>query len=190
MFTSVHSGVTTQIIKKATFFMLTIHCVTHQRNPTMQTFFMQPLVHKLEGLLQATYTYFSFSPKRHLVLFVLACTIDKKKRGNKLLCNVKTRWISMLSLTKRVIVEYKSLVVKTNDDLEMIKATKPTLEFLCDVEVVLGLICIMPMLEVVHDLIKFAQNRDTFVCDFVRARMMCCANLHTLYYDPKKNNDE
>jgi hypothetical protein len=60
--------------------MLTIHCVAHQTNPTMQTFFMQPLVHKLEVLLQATYTYFSFSPKKHLVPFVLACTIDKNKR--------------------------------------------------------------------------------------------------------------
>jgi hypothetical protein len=80
MFTSVHSGVTIQIIKKTTPFMLTIHCVAHQINPTMQTFFMQPLVHKLEGLLQATYTYFSFSPKRHLFPFVLACTIDKNKR--------------------------------------------------------------------------------------------------------------
>jgi len=92
----------------------------------------------------------------------------------------------MLSLSKRVFMEYKSLLVKMNDDLGMIKATRPTLEFLCDVEVVLGLICIMPMLEVINDLIKSAQNRDTFVCDFVKARMMCCANLHTLYYDPKK----
>jgi hypothetical protein len=85
-------------------------------------------------------------------------------------------------------MEYKSLVVKMNDDFGMIKATRPILEFLCDVEVVLSLMCIMPMLEVVHDQIKFAQNHDTFVCHFVRARMMCCADLHTLYYDPKKKH--
>jgi hypothetical protein len=92
----------------------------------------------------------------------------------------------MLSPTKRVLVEYKSLSVKMNDDLGMIRTTRPTLEFLCDVQVVLSLMCIMRMLEVVHDLIKFAQNRDTFMCDFVRARMMCCVNLHTLYYDLEK----
>ncbi len=80
MLISVHSGVTIQIIKKATPFMLIYHYVAHQINLTMQTFFMQPSVHKLEGLLQATYTYFSFSPKRHLVPFVLARTIDKNKR--------------------------------------------------------------------------------------------------------------
>jgi hypothetical protein len=71
MFTNVHNGVTTQITKKATPFMLIIH-VAHRTNPTMQTFFMQPLVHKLEGLLQATYTYFSFPPKTHLVPFVFS----------------------------------------------------------------------------------------------------------------------
>jgi hypothetical protein len=92
----------------------------------------------------------------------------------------------MLSPIKRVLVEYKSMVVKMNDDLGMIKTTRPIFEFLCDAKVVLGFMCITPMLEVVHDLNKFAQNRDTFVCDFVRARMMCCADLHTLYYDAKK----
>jgi hypothetical protein len=35
-------------------------------NLDVQTLSVQPLVHKLEGLLQATYTYFSSSPKRHL----------------------------------------------------------------------------------------------------------------------------
>jgi hypothetical protein len=73
-----------------------------------------------------------------------------------------------------------------NDDLGMIEIARPTLEFLCDVKVVLGFMCIMPMLEVVHDLIKFAQKNDTFVCDFVGVMKMCCAHLHTFYFGPKK----
>ncbi len=92
----------------------------------------------------------------------------------------------MLFPIKRMLVEYKSVVVKMNENLRMIKTTRPIFEFLCDAKVVLSFMCIMPMLEVVHDLIKFAQNHDTFVCDFVKARMMCCANLHALYYDQKK----
>jgi hypothetical protein len=63
----------------------------------------------------------------------------------------------MLSHAKRVFAKYKSLMLKMNDDLATIETSRPTLEFLCDVEVVLGLMCIMPMLEVVYDdLIKFA----------------------------------
>jgi hypothetical protein len=47
--------------------------------------------------------------------------------------------------------------------------------------------CIMPMLEVVHDLIKFVQSHDTFVCDFVGVvKTLFCVNLHTLYCDLEK----
>ncbi len=55
-----------------------------------------------------------------------------------------------------------------NDDLGMIDVARPTLEFSCDVKVVMGFMCIMPMLEVVHDLIKSTQKSDTFMCDFVK----------------------
>jgi hypothetical protein len=92
----------------------------------------------------------------------------------------------MLSLVNRVLAKYKSLVVRMHDDLGTIEVARPILEFLCDVEVVLGLMYIMPTLEVINDLIKFAQSRDTFVCDFVGVVKMCFADLHTFYYDPKK----
>jgi hypothetical protein len=92
----------------------------------------------------------------------------------------------MSSPTKKVLAKYKSLVVRMNDDLGMIEVARPIFEFSCDVKVVMGFMCIMPMLEVVHDLIKFAQKSDTFVCDFVGVMKMCCAHSHTLYYDPKK----
>jgi hypothetical protein len=42
----------------------------------------------------------------------------------------------MLSPTKKVLEEYKLLIVKMNDD-HSILATKTILEFLCDVEVVM-----------------------------------------------------
>ncbi len=41
------------------------------------------------------------------------------------------------------------------------------------------------MLEVVHELIKFAQRCDTFVCDFVKTMKMCFIDLYSLCYDPK-----
>jgi hypothetical protein len=64
----------------------------------------------------------------------------------------------------------------------MIEATRPILKFLCDAEVVMGLMYIMPTLEVINDLIKIAQSCDTFV----GVVKMCSKDLHTLYYDPKK----
>jgi len=41
----------------------------------------------------------------------------------------------------------------------MIEVARPTLEFSCDVKVVMGFMCIMSMLEVVYDLIKFVQKK-------------------------------
>jgi hypothetical protein len=46
-------------------------------------------------------------------------------------------------------------------------ATLKNLNFLCDVELILELPCIFLMLECVHGLIKIAQNKDVFKCDFV-----------------------
>jgi predicted glycosyltransferase involved in capsule biosynthesis len=45
--------------------------------------------------------------------------------------------------------------------------TKTSLELFCDVEVFLGLTCIIPMLELVWCLSKFVQNRDILICNFV-----------------------
>ncbi len=44
---------------------------------------------------------------------------------------------------------------------------KTSLELLCDVEIFLGLTCIIPMLELVQGLSKFAHNWDIFMCNFV-----------------------
>jgi hypothetical protein len=51
----------------------------------------------------------------------------------------------------------------------------------------MGFICIMLMLEIIHEFIKFAQRSDTFVCDFVKTMKMCCVNLYSLCYDPKNS---
>ncbi len=83
----------------------------------------------------------------------------------------------MLSLMKRVFVEYKTLMVHMNNDLNCVVATKTNLEYLCDLEVVMGLMCIMPMLKAAHGLIKFVQACDTFLCDFVTIIKLCCPKL-------------
>jgi hypothetical protein len=109
-----------------------------------------------------------------------------KTKGNQLFHNLKTTWIYMLSSTKRVLEEHKPLVVRKNDDFHVILITKTTIELLCDVEVVMGFTCIMTLLEVVYEVIKFAQSCNTFVCDFVEAMNMCCAYFYSLYCDLKK----
>jgi len=50
------------------------------------------------------YDYFSHSPKRHLEFQRFFQTLETK--GNKILKNVKTRWMSITDPLKRIMVEY------------------------------------------------------------------------------------
>lgn len=63
----------------------------------------------------------------------------------------------MMSFAKQNLAKYKSLVVKMNDNMNIMATTKTNMQYLCDIEVVLGLTCIRPPLEAMHALIKFAQ---------------------------------
>jgi hypothetical protein len=78
-----------------------------------------------------------------------------ESKGLKLLRNIKTCWISMLSPLEWLLVKYKSMVVKMHMDAPKSKSAWDNLDLLCDLELVLGLPCILPMLEVVHTLIKY-----------------------------------
>jgi hypothetical protein len=88
---------------------------------------------------------------------------------------------------KQVLAKYKTMVVKMhNNNLHIVATTKMNLQYLCDIEVVMGLANIMPLLESVHVLIKFTQAHDTFLCDFVTVVKMCCVELYNMYLDLEK----
>jgi hypothetical protein len=107
-------------------------------------------------------------------------------KGLKLLPNVKTKWISMLSFANQILAEYKTLMFKMNDDLNIVVLTSINLKYLYGIKVVMGLTCIMLMLEVIHALIKFVQGRKTYVCVFVIVVKMCCVELYKNVFKPKK----
>jgi hypothetical protein len=65
----------------------------------------------------------------------------------------------MLSPSKRVLSEYKALVVKMVEDNVIVDTTKINYELMCDLETLLGLSCIIPLLELVQGLSKFAQSQ-------------------------------
>lgn len=64
----------------------------------------------VEDLLAMLYSYSSSFPKHTLEFQKLATCLEAK--GNNMLRNVKTRWISMLGPTKRMLEKYKPLVTK------------------------------------------------------------------------------
>jgi len=82
-----------------------------------------------------------------------------KCKGNKIIKNIKTHWVSTLSPSKKVLSEYKALVVKMVEDSVIVDTTKINYELMCDLETLLGLSCIIPLLELVQGLSKFAQSQ-------------------------------
>ncbi len=83
----------------------------------------------------------------------------------------------MLELLKRVMVEYKTLIVKMSQDNVLVVQTRFNLDLFCDLHMLLGLFCLLPLLEVVNALIKYVQGRDVFICDFVATIKICQTNL-------------
>jgi hypothetical protein len=73
----------------------------------------------------------------------------------------------MLAPFKRLIFEYKSIVMKMFKDLPINHVVATNYELFCDVETMMGLTCVLPLLEVVQSLNKLPQNKNCFICDFV-----------------------
>lgn len=103
-----------------------------------------------------------------------------KQKWINLLCNVKTRWIFVFSPTKgycKVHVlgcqnEWWSPCHQSYENYSyvMLKLSHASLAS-CQ------------CWKVMHELIKFVQSCETFVCDFMGVVMMFCMDLYTFYYD-------
>jgi len=125
------------------------------------------------------YAYFNASPKRHLEFQKLADLMETE--GLKMLRNVKTRWISLLDPLRRVLGEYKTLIVKMSDNAALKEpeltvkqaaakeAARVNHDLLCDVGTLVALPCLLPLLESVNSLMKFAQSSHAFVSDYCAA---------------------
>jgi hypothetical protein len=139
------------------------------------------MVFHIENLLQCIYVYFNHNPKKHLEFAKWVEIMEIK--GNKILRNIKTKWISMFNLVKHVLFEYCTLLMKMALDAPTISFTKSNLCLLINVEMLLGLNVVMPLLEVMHSLIKFAQLQDMFMCDFITTVKICEGEVYRMYYD-------
>jgi hypothetical protein len=70
-------------------------------------------------------------------------------------------------------------------DTTTINTTKVNYELLCDVETLLGFMCIFPLLEIVQGFSKFAQPMCAiFIHDYVSITKLAKVDLQTMYYDP------
>jgi hypothetical protein len=91
----------------------------------------------------------------------------------------------MLALFKRMVFKYKFVVMKISKDLPINHVVATNYELFCDVETLMGLTCVLPMLDAMQSLSKLAQNKDRFICDFVASMKLIQVDLYNLYVDLK-----
>jgi len=89
----------------------------------------------------------------------------------------------VFNLTKRVMFMYMPFVAKMVEDIPFIMIVKHNFELFYDVNLLISLSFLLPMLETIHVLIKFAQKKDVFVCDFITAIKICQDQLYFHYFD-------
>ncbi len=68
---------------------------------------------------------------------------------------------------------YIPLLAKMAENGPSFFITKVNYELLCGVNLFIFLACLLPMLEKIHGLMKFAQKWDIFVCDYVATIKIC-----------------
>jgi hypothetical protein len=64
-------------------------------------------------------------------------------------------------------VKLGKVIIKMHTKSSKIKVAFKNLHALCVVKLILGLLYSLPVLDYVHALIKIAQSRNVFMCDFV-----------------------
>jgi len=92
----------------------------------------------------------------------------------------------MVAPSKRLVYEYKFVVMKMFKDLSINLVVATIYELFCDVETMMGLTCVLPMLEAMYNLNKLAQNKDCFICDFVATFQLTQVDFYNLYVDLSK----
>jgi hypothetical protein len=79
------------------------------------------------------------------------------------------------------------MITNMHDDALKNSIVNENLNFFCDLELILGLHAILPLLDYVHTLIKFAQSHNMFICNVIDTMKIYQLKL---YNDPyNKIND-
>jgi len=151
-------------------FVIGVHCITHGTNLSNI-----PLVSCIKNLLQCLYGYFNHNPKKYLEFTKLVEIM--KIKGNKIL------WIYIISLVKCALFKYHILFMKMALNAPIIPFVNSNLSLLTNVDTLLGLNAMMLMLKEVHFLIKFAQLKYVFVCDFIVIVKICERDVYHMFCD-------
>jgi hypothetical protein len=81
--------------------------------------------------------------------------------------------------------EYRTLVVKMMEDQDEVDTTKTSFHHLIDIQIVVSLSCLIPMLKSLHHLMQLSQKRDVYICDYLDALKRCQADIRSFYINDR-----
>ncbi len=122
IFQGLKLGLTIQIQRQYAPFVVNVHCMAHWTNLVVKTLSNLLLVSHIENLLHCLYGYFNHSPKRHFKFTKLTKIMETKSK--KIMQNIKTKWISMINPIKRILSEYRILLMKMTLDAPIVPFAK------------------------------------------------------------------
>ena len=124
-----------------------MHYIAQRTNLAVEVLSKLSMIFAIEKLLKKLHSYFSKSPKWHLKFKKLSEVFHMKER--KILNNVKTQWISMLSPLKPVLSEYRVFIIKMYTNMQskpIVKGAEANFSCLIDVKTELSLAATLPLL--------------------------------------------
>ena len=175
------NGLCVRLQLSAAPYMLGIHCMAHRMNLAFKIVSTFPSVSNVEYLVREVHAYFCRSPKRFLEFQKFAEGVTD---GKKLLKDVDTRWISLKGPAQRLFDEYASLVGVMYEHRSSVEKAKTLLFELTNIETLLTLAGILPMLHEMNNLVKLSQSRTMYIAEYTSARKITCLALDNLYLRP------
>jgi hypothetical protein len=98
-----------------------VHCVVQMINLVVWSLYNLIVIAHIEAFMVNLYNYFSHSwndiwvPKKFIIMEI---------KGNNIIKNVKTRWMSMLEPLKQILVKYRPLLGFMQANFSFIQTTK------------------------------------------------------------------
>ncbi len=86
----------------------------------------------------------------------------------------------MLEPLNHIGKKYKMLIAKMVIDIGLVEPTKANLN-LCDIDMILGLWYVLPMIKSINVLMKFVQSKDVVVYDYIIVIKICQVDLYKTY---------
>jgi hypothetical protein len=154
--------------------------------------FVLKMAIKFDGLITCPTNVTSIDHDKCLLFgFVLQKKLQNSKRL-QIFSTPRATWFYEMSkavrsqcffLKKNLYFEYQPFIENMHAESPKNDTTNKNLNVLCDVELILGLPCLLPLLECVHKFIKIVHSWDVFVCNLLEVVKLAQLELYKLYCD-------